>query len=186
MKDVEQALQDFVRVFNTLRIPYVVMGGLAVRAYGVPRPTYDVDVMLAIDGDELPSLYSAVEEAGYTVPASYRTGWVDRVGGMPLVKFRIYRPNGSIDVDVFIVETDYQREIMKRRRLADLELGKTWVISPEDIVLLKLIAGRYRDLGDIEDIRTMEGELDVDYLRYWADKLGIRDKLDEQLSRPLL
>jgi hypothetical protein len=186
MTDVEQALKDYVAIFNALGIPYAVMGGLAVRAYGVPRPTYDVDVMLAIDESKLPELFDAVESAGYTVPESYRSGWVDRIAGMPLVKFRIYRLPQSIDVDVFLVQTAYQREMMKRRRLADLDIGKTWVITPEDIVLLKLIAGRHRDLGDIEDVRFMEGDLDVDYMRFWADRLGIREQLDAELARPPL
>ncbi len=186
MKDVEEALKDFVRVFNSMSIPYAVMGGLAVRAYGVPRPTYDVDVMLAIEEERLPELFDAVEEEGYTVPDSYRTGWVDRIADMPLVKFRIYRPTQSVDVDVFLMRTAYQREMMKRRRLADLDIGKTWVITPEDIVLLKLVAGRHRDLGDVEDVRFMEGELDVEYMRHWADRLGIRDKLEDELAMPPL
>lgn len=55
MKDVEQALLDFIDIFDELRISYAVMGGLAVRAYGVPRPTYDVDVNIVISRDDLPA-----------------------------------------------------------------------------------------------------------------------------------
>jgi hypothetical protein len=187
MTDVERALQDFVRLFDDLEVPYAVMGGLAVRAYGVPRPTYDVDVLLTVTDDQLPLLFDRVEDAGYTVPEAYRSGWVDRIEGMPLVKFRIYRPdNRSIDVDVFIEQTAYQREIMNRRQRADLSIGPVWVITPEDIVLLKLVAGRSRDMGDIEDVRFMEGDLDEAYMRHWADRLGIRDKLEQELARPPL
>jgi hypothetical protein len=187
MQHVEQALRDFICLFDELRLPYAVMGGLAVRAYGIPRPTYDVDVILAIDEDRLPELFTAVEVAGYTVPDSYRAGWIDRIAEMPLIKFRIYRPdNQSVDVDVFLMQTAYQREIMSRRRLAELGIGKTWVITAEDIILLKLVAGRSRDMGDIEDVRFMEGDLDYDYMRHWADRLGVRDKLEEELARPPL
>lgn len=137
MKDVEDALLDFADIFDELAIPYAIMGGLAVRAYGVPRPTYDVDVTIAISDDKLPELYRHIEERGYTVPDSYRSGWVDRIAGMPLVKFRIYRPDKSVDVDVFIVETAFQRAVMDRRRQWTMDERLLWVITPEDLILLK-------------------------------------------------
>jgi hypothetical protein len=163
------------------------MGGLAVRAFGVPRPTYDVDATLAIDDDMLPALYDAVEAAGYTVPEAYRQGWVDRVAEMPVIKFRIYRgtPAESVDVDLFLSKTAFQRTIIARRLQVDVEnLGTTWVVTPEDLVLLKLIAARPRDLGDIDDVRFMHGELDSNYMREWAKQLGVAEELEEILAKP--
>lgn len=184
MKDVEQALLDFIDVFDELKIPYAVMGGLAVRAYGVPRPTYDVDVSLTISEDGLPQLYDAVENAGYTVPEAYRSGWVDRIADMPLVKFRIYRVDKSVDVDVFIVETNYQRLAMERRGRWELHGRSVWIISAEDLVLLKLVAGRPRDMGDIEDVRFIQGDMDEAYMRYWAERLGVSSELEDVLAKP--
>jgi hypothetical protein len=46
MKHVEAAARDFITIFNRMQLPYALMGGLAVRAFGVPRPTYDVDITL--------------------------------------------------------------------------------------------------------------------------------------------
>jgi len=187
MKHVEAAARDFFGIFNAMKIPYAVIGGLAVRAYGVPRPTYDVDVILAIPEDRLPELFDAVEAAGYTVPESYRKGWVDRIAEMPLVKFRIYRgtPEESVDVDLFLMTTAFQKSMMERRQLAEIEhIGRTWIVSPEDLILLKLIAGRHRDMGDIEDVRFMHGELDVNYMRPWAQELGVSEELEALLAGP--
>jgi hypothetical protein len=187
MKHVEAAARDFTAIFNRMQLPYALMGGLAVRAFGVPRPTYDVDVTLAIDDDMLPALYDAVEAAGYTVPEAYRRGWVDRVAEMPVIKFRIYRgtPGESVDVDLFLMQTAFQQQIIDRRIQADVDsLGTTWIVTPEDLILLKLIAGRPRDLGDIDDVRFMHGELDVDYMRGWAQQLGVSQELESILARP--
>jgi hypothetical protein len=186
MKDVEDALLDFIRIFDNLKIPYAVMGGLAVRAYGVPRPTYDVDVTVTLSQEEMPSFLDAVEAADYTVPEAYRTGWLDRLAGMPLVKFRIYRPDRSVDVDIFIAETKFQRELMSRRRQGNLDIIPLWLVSPEDLVLLKLVAGRHRDLGDIDDVRMMLGDLDAPYMRIWGERLGIATELDSLLAKPPL
>jgi len=70
-----------------LWLRYAVMGGMAVRVYGIPRPTHDIDFTVAVPRDRLPELYAAVQALGYMVPEPYLQGWVDQVAGMPLVKF---------------------------------------------------------------------------------------------------
>jgi hypothetical protein len=40
------------------------MGGFAVRSYGIPRPTYDVDFTIQIERNELQSLYLELKEQG--------------------------------------------------------------------------------------------------------------------------
>ena len=44
MSDLVQTIKDFATLFDRLQIPYVIMGGWAVRLYGLPRPTYDIDI----------------------------------------------------------------------------------------------------------------------------------------------
>ena len=53
MTDLAQALRAFAELFEQMGIPYVVMGGLAVRVHGIPRPTHDVDFTLAISRESL-------------------------------------------------------------------------------------------------------------------------------------
>jgi len=63
-----------------------------------------------------------------------------------------------------------------------VEGNQAWVVTPEDLVLLKLIAGRPRDLGDIQDILMAQGQLDAKDLSHWAERLGVSDRLDEALK----
>lgn len=187
MKHVEAAAKDFIRIFGELELSYVLMGGLAVRAHGVPRPTYDVDATLAVTDNRLTKLLDAIEAAGYTVPEAYRRGWLDKVADMPVIKVRIYQSpsDQSVDVDLFLAETEFQRHIISRRQPVEIEnIGRTWIVPPEELILLKLIAGRPRDLGDIEDVRFMAGELDSQLMRRWATELGISDELEALLAKP--
>jgi hypothetical protein len=48
MNDVATALRDIANALERLGLKYAVIGGIAVRAYGIPRPTYDVDFTVAI------------------------------------------------------------------------------------------------------------------------------------------
>jgi len=182
VSDLIQTLHDFATLFDGLRVPYAIMGGWAVRMYGLPRPTYDVDFTIAIDRERLPELYDAAMEMGFTVPEQFVAGWVDTVAGMPLVKFRLYLLDRGIDVDVFLSESDYQQELMRRRRPHDLDGQCVWFVSPEDLILLKVLAARPRDIGDIEDVLLAQDDLDEAYMRRWAAELGVAKKLEEVLA----
>ena len=173
MRDLTVVIHELIAVFNRSQIPYVVMGGVAVRAYSIPRATYDVDFNLSVETSQLASLFSSIEELGYTVPEAYRGGWIDTVGGMPLVKVRLYVKGKSIDADVFLTETPFQRSAMSRRVLTEVERQAAYVVTAEDLIVFKLIADRPRDRIDITDILFTQGELDWHYIETWADQLGV-------------
>lgn len=185
MNELVETVKSFASLFSQLNVPYAIMGGWAVRLYGLPRPTYDIDFTIGIVREDLPRLYEKVEQAGYTVPEQFLAGWIDSVAGMPLVKFRLYVEGNGIDIDVFIAESDYQDEILKRRKHVEFQGLAIAFVSPEDLILLKLIAARHRDLGDIEDVLLAQPDLDEAYMRRWAEPLGVTKQLDEMLaSRP--
>jgi hypothetical protein len=181
--DLSKALHDITEILHGLELCYAIMGGIAVRTYGIPRPTYDVDITLAVPRERLSEVYDAVCAAGYTVPESYRAGWFDHVSGLPLVKFRLYLGERGVDVDVFLAETPYQTEVLTRRRRSQANGGEIWIVSPEDLILLKLIANRPRDVADILDVLFMQGQLDEHYLRQWAQKINVAEHLDEILKQ---
>ncbi len=186
MTDLNDALRDFAQLFERLSVLYAIMGGLAVRVHGIPRPTHDVDITIAIDRSQLPELYDAVRALGYTVPDAYTTGWVDQVAGMPVVKFRLYLAGHGIDIDVFLAESRFQEELLSRRQPIQIEATPAWIVSPEDLILLKLLANRPRDIADIGDILFTQGQLDESYMRHWGEQIGVLERLEDVLANPPL
>lgn len=182
MNDLADVLGDLVRIFERMSVPYAVMGGIAVRVYGIPRPTYDVDFTISVDRQRLTELFTSAESQGYTVPPEYAAGWVDHVAGMPVVKVGIYVGEKGVDVDIFLAESEFQESILARRRRADFDGLSAWFVSPEDLILLKLLAHRPKDLADIGDVLFIQGQLDEAYMRSWADQLGIRSELEQVLA----
>ena len=182
MTPVKKLLYDTINTLTDLKVEYAVVGGWAVRAFGVPRATYDVDVTISADRARLSELFSALDELGYDVDDIYRKGWTDDVAGMPLVKARTFVDGRTVVADMFLAENVFQQSLMQRKQLADINGITAWVATPEDIVLMKLVASRHRDLSDIQDIFLMQGTLDQDYLREWAAKLGVADKLEQALK----
>jgi len=182
MTDLTAVIHDLVALFSRLCLPSAIMGGIAVRAHGLPRPTFDVDFVLAVPRERLADLFAAIEESGYTVPDRYRGGWVDSVGGMPLFKVRLFLEGRGIDADIFLMENDFQREVMSRRMPEEVEGRPVQLITAEDLILFKLLAGRPRDLLDIKDVFFMQGQLDEAYMRRWAGPLGVAEHLEQALA----
>jgi hypothetical protein len=182
MTDLTKVIHELVGLFDRLQLPYAIMGGIAVRAYGLPRPTFDVDLVVAVPRDRLAELFAAIESLGYTVPEQYRGGWIDSVGGMPLFKVRLFLEGRGIDADIFLAENEFQASVMSRRIPEEVEGKPLQLITAEDLILFKLLAGRPRDLLDIKDIFFMQGQLDEAYMRRWAVPLGVAQQLEQALA----
>ena len=126
--------------------------------------------------------FEQATQRGFTVPEVYESGWIDQVAGMPLVKLRMSLESHGVDVDIFLAESDFQRSVLSRRLWHDYEGQPIAFVSPEDLILLKLVANRPRDLSDIGDILFVQGQFDEAYLRHWASELGIPERLVIVLS----
>jgi len=182
MDRLDEAARAIVDLFEQRNVPYALMGGFAVRIHALPRPTYDVDFTIGVRRSDLAPLYEDVERLGFTIPSVYLSGWVDQVGGLPLVKFKFFAQGKSIDIDIFLAETRFQESVLQRRERHGQDGWEAWFASAEDLVLLKLIADRPRDRIDIADILFIQGRLDEAYLRKWARELNIEDRLDRALA----
>jgi hypothetical protein len=186
MSLLEKTLWMVVNQFERLAIPYAIMGGLAVRIHGLPRPTHDIDFTIGIGRTELIDWFVVAEKEGLCVEDSYKKGWVDNVQGLPLIKLKAYyTATECLDIDIFLAEVDFQKAVLQRRQQVFLNDQSLYVVSPEDLILLKLIAGRPRDFLDIKDILFVQGRLDNDYMLFWAEKYKVENKLQEFLQSPL-
>jgi hypothetical protein len=181
MKDLYEALDAVLEIIDKRSIPYALIGGVAVRAYAIPRNTNDIDITIALNADDLSPFLDDLQGCGFTVPEAYYRGWLDRVQGMPVIKARLYLSGRGIDVDIFLVESRLQKCLMARRVKAETEQREVWIATPEDLVLLKLLANRPRDRLDIEDILFISGQLDVGYLRKWAKETDVEAQLETAL-----
>jgi hypothetical protein len=181
MTDLWSALRDVTQLFERRNLPYAVMGGIAVGFHGIPRPTYDVDFTLAIARESLPDLYRELESHGFSVPEPFASGWVDYVSGLPVVKLKLYARGRTVDIDVFLAESRFQASVIQRRKKELIRNIPCYLVSAEDLILLKLIADRPRDIVDIADVLFTQGQLDKEYLCHWADEMKVRDRLDKVL-----
>ncbi len=176
-----RVLHRTLDVFERAGVECAVMGGFAVRHWALPRPTYDVDFAVAVEGEELLRLLRAFEAAGFSVAKPFLTGFADTLAGLRKVAVGSFDSGSMWDVDMFLATTPLVRSAFDRRVPTEVEGRRLSVVSVEDLLLFKLLADRTKDRADIEDLLMLCGPLDLAYLRKWAAHLGIPERLERVL-----
>jgi hypothetical protein len=178
---VLKTLEFVWAAIEPLQLSVAVMGGLALSAWKYPRTTRDVDLLVGVEPNRVAVLLDALRAAGFRAK---RTPALRPLGRMQILQLEFDPPDAfvSISVDVLLVDCAYGREALKRRlplRLPGIE-RELQVLSCEDVLLHKIMAGRVIDRSDAAAlIRANRQSLDLAYLSHWARNLDLDDALAE-------
>lgn len=159
-------------------IPYLITGALAVACYGAPRATADVDVMVQ-RGVNASSFILHAKSAGFKLdkPIEKRVKQVFMQGGV--VTLTLFEEDFSVD----LITREEASNLVKRARVFKLYGKEMPVISPEDLIVEKLLAWRGADLTDVARILISQWEkLDLNNLRKLAGERGVDKQLEKILS----
>jgi hypothetical protein len=157
-----------LHLFLTVRrIPYVIIGGLAVQRWGQPRFTRDVDVTVLLPPER--------EEAALTEMVTAFLPRVDDAVAFAL-EHRVLPltvPGGG-EADVSLGLPGYEEDVVSRAVEYDLGEGRrVSLCAAEDLIIHKALAGRAQDVTDIEGIVARQGHgLDIQYIRRWLAELA--------------
>ena len=137
---------------------HLVIGGLAVTAVGEPRLTADIDVIVYGKPDELESLLDYATKHGFKADIAAELEAVREGGSIRLDRGRFHFD--LIVRSLFIEDLAYEHS-----RLRKLFGRMVRFPSPEDLAVLKVVAGRSRDIADVEGILRRHGsKLDRRYI----------------------
>lgn len=173
-----KVIKGVLTVCRRLKIGLVFSGGLAFSVVGRPRTTYDVDGIILVEDVKIEKLLRAFEAAGFKYDKKKP---INAVRGLPFIT--LLQPKFKTYVDLFIAASPFQKEILKRRKIVGLDGLRLPLTSAEDLILLKLLAGRERDMDDVREvILENRGKLDLAYLRKWAKTLGVEVFLEDEME----
>jgi predicted nucleotidyltransferase len=151
----EPAFDELLRRLVAADAQFVVVGGLAVGAWGVVRGTKDVDVVVA----SAPENLRKVAEVAVTANGHVQQG--EALLGTPISiasalaggeQVAIETDLGRLDVVQGLDGIPSYEELRSRAVEAEI-LGVTVAVcSIEDLKAMKRAAGRTRDLADLEDL----------------------------------
>lgn len=164
--NLDKLLKNTISLLKKEGLDYFVIGGLAVGLLGEPRMTQDIDIILFISKDDMEHFLMSALDAGFKCNKSIALANVRDRGAFKLVWENLW-------VDIIIASTEFEKSALKRTIKTKLLGKKISIPSPEDFILLKIIAGRDKDMLDIRSvIERHKGKLDGKYLEMWAQKLS--------------
>lgn len=167
-----ETLTGLLSDFNRRGVDYALAGGWAFSALVEPRATTDIDVLIVLDQpsqEAIQSLLSSVFESTIVHPTPMRLQGITMWRGVGV------RHEQEVVVDFLLADSDFLRGALTRKHRIELGALPVSVLTVEDLMLLKMIAGRLQDQADLEKITARQGELQIDwaYVDRWKAALRI-------------
>lgn len=170
--EFHDVLVRFATLLDTRGVAYMIVGAVAVGAWGRPRATADIDVTVLLDETGLQELARAAEPLGLEVDRQW-LAWNPLLRGV-----HVRLTAGSVVVDAMRPRDSHEEMAIQRRRALTLAGHRLWFAAPDDLILMKLKVGRPRDFEDAVGVLVAQREaLDEGYMAEWAPQLGISDEL---------
>jgi hypothetical protein len=170
-------LRHVCKILEDLQLPYLVTGSQATIAFGEPRFTNDIDIVVALTPERLDQFVECFpEEEFYLSRAAASDAIVHRS------MFNIIHPTSGHKIDIIIPgASDYEQSRFDRGRKVQIapDFAATFA-APEDVIIKKLqfykIGNSDRHLRDIAGVLKVSGErIDRDYIAAYAAQFGVGD-----------
>ncbi len=181
--NLEQLAVQVLDATEATGVPFMAVGAIAAGAYGVPRSTRDVDLLVAVHvGGGVVAVMKALEHLLDFDPQSQfdTLTWGCRQVG-------VTKSNPKLKVELFELFDDpfVQKEFGRKQRIFVPLLERyTWLPTAEDVVVQKLRWGRSKDLDDARDVLAVQGpeSLDMPYIENWCSIHGTSERLQKALA----
>jgi hypothetical protein len=184
--EIIDAITSIIAAFERLGIDYYIGGSVVSSVYGIPRATFDVDLIADLRAEHVRPLVKELEAEYYIDEDMIRDAIKHRSS------FNVMYLASMLKVDVFLPKLrPFDQEEYRRVHSEVLVQGTRAfrVASPEDTVLHKLEWYRMgnevsdRQWNDILGILKIQGKtINIEYLRHWAINLRVADLLDRALE----
>lgn len=163
---LEDVFVKLVSFLNKEKFEYIIIGGMAAAVLGEPRVTGDIDVDILLDKDNISDFLEKAKKAGFKIDKQRSTERAAKTSIFQ-IDYEDYR------VDLIIASIDLEKDAFKRKKAITMYGVKAFFPTAEDLILLKIVPGRPKDLIDVENIAVRhKGKLDIKYLTKWAQKLS--------------
>jgi hypothetical protein len=152
------------KTFKALKVKYLLGGGLAVNLHGVPRFTKDIDVLIDLSASNLNRLKKALEKLHYKpkIPVTMDEflkpeNWKKWRREKGMLGLSLYNPENPFEELDLLVNVELKFKSASKRKISlkspNFEVD---VIGIDDLIKMKLKAGRAQDKSDIIALRKVK------------------------------
>lgn len=165
-----ELLKQLSSEFERLGFRWYVMGAQAALFHGAQRSTNDVDITVLDALDRRRELVGALRSAG----CELRVDDDDFHARTRVIPAQL---SDGLGLDVVLGADPLEEQFAARAARVEVDGVSLNIASAEDVIVMKLLAGRPRDLGDVSEMVRAARALDLKYLR------GLLALLEEGLAR---
>ena len=153
--------------FDSVGVRWYLFGAQAAIFHGVARLTADVDVTVLPELHSTGRLASVMEANGFRLRVTATDDFVARTRVLPFVHSATRLP-----VDVVLAGPGIEEQFLDRAEFHVLEGVRVPIATVEDLVTMKILAGRPKDLDDAKGmLRARSEEIDLDHVRRMLELL---------------
>ena len=145
----------------------VIIGGIAVGFLGRPRLTEDVDAMFLLSTNDIPQFLEAakIENIQPRIPNAEEFAKKSRV-------LLLQHSPTEINIDISLGILPFEEEMVERGIVQSTSTLSIRLPTPEDLIIMKTIAHRSKDLEDIRTIVDKNPKLDVARIKRWVKEFA--------------
>ncbi|MBT4266618.1 MAG: hypothetical protein HOD85_20660 [Deltaproteobacteria bacterium] len=144
--ELSKDFEDFIRFLNQHEVKYLIVGGYSVAFHGYPRYTRDIDLLIAVDPENAAKMVRVIENFGF---ASLQLQDSDFLEQEMIIQIGM-EPN-RVDIICGVEGFPFEKYYEKRQEFLNGDLVLNFV-DKEGLVILKKLAGRTKDMADLEEL----------------------------------
>lgn len=186
----EEFVRTVIDAIEAAGLTYLIGGSVALNAWGDPRTTRDLDVVLDLPAQGIYPLSQELSKREMNVPFDIIIDLlIMPEGDLPI---NAIHASSGYKAELFLVRDhdEYRRVSLARRRLVKIgrTIGEVYVHSPEDLIINKVyyfsLSQQTKHVRDIASIIAFCGDtLDLPYIADWTAQLGVAAAWAEILAQ---
>lgn len=166
---LKKTLLEIINFLNQNFIDYALIGDIAYSVLYEPRATLDIDFI--IDVKDISEFIKTLKNNEkflivHNELMKFQNAKIERT---------IYE--NKIIVDFLIADNEFKKNVLSRKKSIKVDNEIIYIVTIEDLILLKLLSKREQDYLDIKNLLKID-QIDLNYIKYWINKLNVNFKFD--------
>jgi len=176
--------RNVVGALETMSVPYMIGGSIALNAWAVPRTTHDLDIAVDLSEERIAEFCAYFSPERYFIdPEAMRAAFLHR-DAIGLGMYSFHDMDTGFKVDLFPLRTNdpaQQTALTRRMKMDVIGNLQAYVCAPDDLLIQKLrwyVAGnserQFRDCLNLvlTDLKRPTPMIARSYVDGWAAQLG--------------
>jgi predicted nucleotidyltransferase len=140
-----QQIERLLRSLNDGNVRYIIIGATAFAAHGWVRATLDLDLYISSDVENVNRLRNVLQSFGYDITDASAEDFQN-------FKILLRQYDLPLDLHPFVKGADSFEEVWSRRVVANIGDIEAPFASLDDLIRMKIAAGRPKDLEDLKEL----------------------------------